>query len=255
MSEEIKRIVRQRCGFGCVVCGLGYYDYHHVTPYSKVKEHNPYDIVLLCAHHHTEFERGRLSGRKLLNAAKAPMAIQLGYAHGVFESSDKPLRVNIGGNAMINTPTIIAVGSVPIIGFTRPENIGEPWQMTAFMTDTNGTPLLSIKENIWNIHPTKWDVQAEGQILTIRNGSRDIGVRLRHEPGESLTIERLKMRFAGYYIDGTEHRLMINTNTISGSMISNGSVGISLGVDDAMESIIAKWSRAVGNRFALGVQK
>ncbi|GAH43227.1 unnamed protein product, partial [marine sediment metagenome] len=39
---EIKRAVRQKCGFGCVVCGSTIYQYHHFDPpFNEAKQHNP----------------------------------------------------------------------------------------------------------------------------------------------------------------------------------------------------------------------
>ena len=44
-----KRIVRQRCGFGCVVCGAAFYQYEHVDPaFADARVHDPEKICLLC---------------------------------------------------------------------------------------------------------------------------------------------------------------------------------------------------------------
>lgn len=49
VPSDVRRIVRQRCGFGCVICGLSLYDYEHFAPYFKdAKSHDPDGITLLC---------------------------------------------------------------------------------------------------------------------------------------------------------------------------------------------------------------
>ena len=48
IPEGVKREVRQRCGFGCVICGLGFYDYEHFAPdFVDATEHNPAGMTLL----------------------------------------------------------------------------------------------------------------------------------------------------------------------------------------------------------------
>ena len=62
IPESIKRKVRQRCGFGCVICGIGLYEYEHFAPeYKDAKSHAPEGITLLCPNHHARKTIGRLS--------------------------------------------------------------------------------------------------------------------------------------------------------------------------------------------------
>ena len=48
IPAEIKRQVRQRCGFGCIICGLPIYEYEHMEEWAKVKRHRTEEITLLC---------------------------------------------------------------------------------------------------------------------------------------------------------------------------------------------------------------
>ena len=59
----IQREVRQRCGSGCVICGLPFYEYDHMLGCENVKSHVADEITLLCRLHHG----GKTSG--LLPAA------------------------------------------------------------------------------------------------------------------------------------------------------------------------------------------
>jgi len=54
ISDPIKREVRQRCGFGCVICGVPIYDYEHMVPHTEVQEHLANNVTLLCPTHHRE---------------------------------------------------------------------------------------------------------------------------------------------------------------------------------------------------------
>jgi hypothetical protein len=44
--------VRERCGFGCIVCGIPVYEYAHIIPFSDSRSHEAENIVLLCRNHH-----------------------------------------------------------------------------------------------------------------------------------------------------------------------------------------------------------
>lgn len=72
IPEKIKREVRQRCGFGCVICGLPIYDYEHMKEWAKVKEHIAEDITLLCPEHHREKTAGRLPVEIVKEANRTP---------------------------------------------------------------------------------------------------------------------------------------------------------------------------------------
>jgi hypothetical protein len=52
IPEPVKRAVRQRCGFGCVICGMPIYVYDHIVEHSRVLEHNESNLTLLCDNHH-----------------------------------------------------------------------------------------------------------------------------------------------------------------------------------------------------------
>jgi hypothetical protein len=49
IPAEIKLEVRKRCGFDCVRCGIGFYDYEHFAPdFKNATTHDPAGITLLC---------------------------------------------------------------------------------------------------------------------------------------------------------------------------------------------------------------
>lgn len=249
IPESIKREVRQKCGFGCVVCGLGYYDYHHLVPYRVTKSHNADELILLCAFHHTEFERGRLSERKLIESSKNPIALQRGYALGVYESSDQPLTVELGNSVFKDVPTIIQVGAVPILGFRRPEYADEPWLLTAFMADYSGNPMLTIRDNEWRANTNRWDIVTEGPTLTIKNNARNIGLKITQVPGEKLIFERAKIRFAGINLELKSDGLYIGDNRFSECHVSNCSVGFGFDVPDYAERALTTWTKTVGSSY------
>lgn len=72
IPEPLKRQVRQRCGFGCVICGVPVYHYDHLEEYSRVRVHEPDNLVLLCPNHHQDKTSHRLPKALLTKAAANP---------------------------------------------------------------------------------------------------------------------------------------------------------------------------------------
>ena len=54
----VQREIRQRCGFGCVICGMPLYEYEHMEEWAVVQRHVADEITLLCDQHHREKTAG-----------------------------------------------------------------------------------------------------------------------------------------------------------------------------------------------------
>jgi trigger factor len=78
IPASTKRIVRQRCGFGCVFCGLPLYEYDHMGGYSPAVGHDPDEITLLCPDHHSQKTRGLLTEADVRRANASPVNIREG---------------------------------------------------------------------------------------------------------------------------------------------------------------------------------
>ncbi len=74
---DVRRAIRKRCGFGCVICGAALYEYHHFNPaYVDAVEHNPNNIALLCGSHHDKATKGMLSDVTVREASLHPVCHQ-----------------------------------------------------------------------------------------------------------------------------------------------------------------------------------
>src|SRR5262249_16069797 len=72
IPRPIKRQVRQRCEFGCVICGLPLDEYEHMEGFAKVKRHVAKEITLLCDRHHREKTGGLLPLSDVRDADRNP---------------------------------------------------------------------------------------------------------------------------------------------------------------------------------------
>ena len=72
IPQPMQRAVRQRCCFGCVICGQPLYEYHHMVPYAEVKKHEEDNLTLLCDDHHKEATVGLLTSAQVSLADSSP---------------------------------------------------------------------------------------------------------------------------------------------------------------------------------------
>ena len=74
IPEPVKRAVRQRDGFGCIVCGYPIITYHHVIPYASGGPDTVENLVLLCQRCHTNYHANLISHEQLSEAQNSPAA-------------------------------------------------------------------------------------------------------------------------------------------------------------------------------------
>src|SRR5215470_1873155 len=80
IPEPTKRLIRQRCGFGCVICGLPLYEYEHMLGWANVERHEAAEITLLCDQHHRERTNGLLPIEAVKQANTDPINFKTGLA-------------------------------------------------------------------------------------------------------------------------------------------------------------------------------
>src|SRR5467141_5394733 len=89
IPESIKREVRQRCGFGCIICGSAVVQYHHFSPaYVDALEHRAEGITLLCGRCHDKARSASIEEIKRYDSS--PFCKRHGFTHDfLFASRDK----------------------------------------------------------------------------------------------------------------------------------------------------------------------
>jgi len=122
----MKRAIRQRCGFGCVICGLPLYEYEHMLGFATVQRHVAEEITLLCDQHHRERTNGLLSIEAVREANASPFNFMAGVSRPYdlhFEGDE--CEVQIGSNrftmqriadGIVLIP--VMVDGIPLIAFT-----------------------------------------------------------------------------------------------------------------------------------------
>jgi hypothetical protein len=234
IPESVKRQVRQRCGYGCVICGTAIVEYEHVRPtFAKAKVHDPDGIVLLCPTCHSQKTRNFLSDRRVLEAMERPKAKQDGFAFSDLEHHASHPYIIFGGMTLKHCPTPLQITGIPLIRIEGAEVARGPYQISANFFDESGAPSLFINKNEWLVSAYSWDMEAVGGRITVRTGPGEIALQLLFDPGQGIVVERLRMHCGGYFIKASHEKLEVvspggGQASFTGCMVDNCDVGLAL---------------------------
>jgi trigger factor len=183
IPADIKRSVRQRCFFGCVVCGLPVFQYDHIEPFATVQEHTAENIVLLCPTHHQDKTSKRLSADAVRACAAQPAnkGKVTTTGHGFLMIANES-RIVIGGNTfsfrfgdLDGAFVALAIRGETIISIEREDG---RLLLNISLTDEEGQCLVRIVQGEIVVSTGVWDFNLEGSELKIWSRERELGVRL-----------------------------------------------------------------------------
>ena len=235
VPTDVKISVRKRCGFGCVICGLAFYDYEHFDPdFKDAKSHDPNGITLLCMQHNQKRARKTLSVETVRRANDEPFCMRRGFSNEMFDIGPEPVEVVIAGSKFYNVQHVIVINGIPILSIQPPAEQGEPYLLSGFFSDSAGVVTLKILNNEFFVGAENWDVECVGPRITIKKDKKNIALVLRAEPPSKVVVERLSMEFEGIFLEGDSDGLKMSFdgkgwNTISNCSFSSCYAGIALG--------------------------
>jgi hypothetical protein len=218
INESIKRIIRQKSGFGCIFCGSWIYEYEHIDPeYKDAKTHDPEKICLLCPRHHKKVTSGRISKLQVFDHYNHPHALSRGYANDYIELRSKFYVA--AGRIFFTKPTnMLQVDDVDLLKITQPTE-SEPMKLSGKFFDNRGDLLLEIKENEMMGYTNNWDIEQEGSRTFIRRKRGEIVLQLNMVPPDVIEIERMHMVYGSSEI---------YTNAITGEIYIKAKNGASI---------------------------
>lgn len=208
LTEPIKRIVRQRCGFGCVICGSAFIEYDHFEPeFADALVHDPAHIILLCPHHHALKTKAPvwLNADEIRAASESPAALKEGYSEFAAPRIRIHPTVVFGELTCIRAKSILSVDGFNVFSIRDPEVDGGPYRVNAFLSNSLGTEMIEIVDNEVRASTKNWDMTLQGATLKIWEASRQAALVLRFE-SDRIVVERLAMVFRGLEIEVQEGR-------------------------------------------------
>lgn len=206
IPAAVKREVRQRCGFGCVVCGLAIIQYEHIDPeFHEAKEHDPEKITALCGACHDKVTRGVWSKEKVIRHNEKPKCVSAGYAADFFDIGETLPIVVFGGSEWVDTPTIIEAFGETILGLSLDDDSGLV-QISGVFHNDEDQEIFRIDENEWKGSTGNFDIDIVGSTLTIRKERRKIALKIKVEPPNLFIVEEIDMVFRGAQISGVRNK-------------------------------------------------
>lgn len=199
IPEEVKRSVRQRCGFGCAVCGSAIYVYHHFAPeFSEAESHNPSGIVLLCPGCHGDIDKGLLSEETVNHSALHPKCQESGEAKKSLPLNSEGIIIKLGGNAIIGTPIIFRIFGRILLKADAPESEDGPCRLTGYFYDNKEKETCIIINNELILKNNAWDITWVSNKVMIRNEYKKIVFQAQFYLPKLFHIERLNMVYKGW---------------------------------------------------------
>lgn len=231
----VKRKVRQRCGFGCVICGSPIYQYHHIKDWSEGGEDKADNITLLCPNHHAKATKNLIPKGEILQSNKNPKNILRGKSNPelLYYEGDK-CKVNLGGNHFITkrnsglTEMIpLLIDGVPLIKFVLKEN-NLFLNMRVFNKFNNLVLRIDENELFYSINP--WDIEYQGTTLTVREKKGKFLIQMEFNPPDEITISKGKFLFNGVEILIEEDHFVVNNGSqIAGNEMRDCHAGLIIG--------------------------
>lgn len=220
IPDPVKRAVRQRDGYGCIICGGAIIDYHHVEPqYADASEHNPDRITLLCPNHHRN--AGTFLGNDTIAAAmKSPKCKQLGFSFGEFYLGSEHLDVLIGRATIRRAFRVLTIYGDNVVWIEPPEEELGPFRISADIRDQSGQAILSLDRNHWRTPIENWDVEVVLPRIIIRQRKGKIALKLRAELPKRLTFEEFNILHRGVELSANIGRDIVVNAPTNGFSIS-----------------------------------
>ena len=205
ISAGVLRQVRERCGFGCVICGSMFYQYDHLgIEFKDADKHDPDKIVLLCGGCHDRKNRNFLSTETILRHAKVPRAKQDSFSWGELDLGIEFPEVLMGKIIARRSSSLLNVFGENIFSILPPEEEGLPFRVNACIYNKEGELVVKIVNNEFQPLASNWDVEVVGGKVSVRSALGVFDLVIRSEPPHRLVIERLNMIYKGVTIECSE---------------------------------------------------
>jgi hypothetical protein len=265
IPNPMKRSIRQRCGFGCVLCGLPLYEYEHILGWANVNRHHEDEILLLCAEHHTEKTKGLLSDEIVRAANESPLNLRSDVtAPYTLQFAGNDYRFDVGtitfsGNLDRDGSFVqpIRVDGTPILGVRLEDS---HYLLNLYIADETGRIVMTIVDNELVFSSWVWDVEFVGRRIIVREGLRKVLIDIEFNPPEGLRIRRGRLLWNRIELLITENwaAILNNRTLLSRVSVVGCSTGLALGADNERSGAALRiggiprreWNRAEAIRWA-----
>ncbi len=196
---DIKRDIRQRCGFGCVFCGLFLTEIEHIDPpFVDAKEHDPNCMCLLCPNHHTKKGSVGFTVDDIKRAYANPRAKQRDFTHDKeFLFFTRPTTIKLGNWTFNDPREILKVGDETLLAL---EDLDDGHiALTGRFYDSSSNLILNVDKNELKISSGNWDVRRVKNGFIINEAANKICLHATINSRNELLFTNVKMRYGQVY--------------------------------------------------------
>jgi hypothetical protein len=187
--------------------------YDHVDPeFSEAREHRAECIALLCASCHLRKTKGLLSTETISEGMRHPVALERGFANGLFDSGPVVPTIHIGPVTFHGGASVLKINSIPVLGFEAPEEKGAPLRLIGRFVDRSGVERFTILGNEFFVNPFSWDVESVGRTIQIRGEQGARPLTIEHAPRDFLRLSDVHMNFGAYAFIANEKGIQLKMN-------------------------------------------
>lgn len=245
IPEPVKREVRQRCGFGCVICGMPIFEYDHIDEFSEVRVHQEENITLLCPQHHAEKTRGLLTKEMVRKANSNPFCKQHGQTSPFqLRYSEDTAVVKFGnlvftqrnmGNNFAFTPLLI--DGVDVVRFRIIDN---KYFLNLLLVNEFNIPIIQIIDNELVVREESYDVRMISNRLKISYKERILLELIFNAPNEVVFSSGM-IYFNGVRIEIKDEVLYVHGKNcgIGGSGTMIGQYGLMIGFSQPRSGLLS----------------
>lgn len=196
IPAPIKREVRQRSKFGCVICRCGIYEYEHIIPeFNDAKIHDASKICLLCGQCHNKVTKGMLSKDTVLKKYyDIQLLSEINSPWESFDLNTDNIVIKVGSCIFKYAKDIIKFNNQTILSINPPEDGSYFPTISGIFTNAGGEEIFKINKNEW-AGPTKyWDIEVCGKEIVIRSGPRKVALKIKVNPPCEIEIVTLDIK-------------------------------------------------------------
>jgi len=138
--------------------------------------------------------------------------MRTGYSHLGFDfASDGDFVVRVANAQFVNLQTILEIDGEKLLQVYLPEEAGGPPRISARFFDRDNAEIAAIVKNQWRGSAEAFDIEARGNRIVARSGTRAIDLSVVLEPPNIFAVESMNLAFndsrvAGSVADGFEVR-------------------------------------------------
>ena len=235
IPPEIKRAVRERCGYGCVLCGAQPYDYDHMVEYEIVKCHEAENLTLLCKHHHGEKTLKNLPRERIEQANQAPYNLSSGKTkYRLLYYAGNSVEVHIGGNTFKYSGMEDGFRFIPL-QIDGQEIIAFSYEagnlLLSFVSfDRLNQKVVEIIDNEITHSTFVWDAEWSANKLTLREGNGRFLLRLLFQTPNIIKIDKgfFHLNSTDLLLDKEALFVANNKTLLGGNMAENCTIGLNI---------------------------